>query len=314
MATERTLKRQLILERLFCPLQRTFVDVPVYIWRYSKGLGEYLRIMDVLDRRGIDLSPFLVAAAKGIKIPVTPIENPKTGFSSYFIIRMIDDEDETFKVDCLIRDTDLYFMGIRRWMIKQGWSRWYRFREDDMNLPAMFDAIVMPSITSGYEGCMYVRPGGIEAMRTMFKAFAQYPDGIVQDTRMQIACYRFMATIPESRRQLSLKQELIKRISQGKPPSPLTEQLYHAMHCWGQRGNFVLQSRLNNLLLSHRRLPSKTWSHPNFDLVQMRDLIGEKGELLIIHHNRRLMGIPRSEIIQMEQKAKEEDAISARRR
>lgn len=126
-------------------------DVPVYIWRYSKGLGEYLRIMDVLDCRGIDLSPFLVAAAKGVKIPVTPLTNPKTGFSSYFIIRMIDDEDETFKVDCLIRDTDLYFMGIRRWKILEGWSQWYRFMEPDMTLPAMFNAIEMP-ILSGYSG------------------------------------------------------------------------------------------------------------------------------------------------------------------
>lgn len=73
--------------------------------------------------------------------------------------------------------------------------------------------------------------------------------------------------------------------------------------------------RLDNRLLPHHHmLPSKTWSHPTFDLVQMRDLIGEKGELLIINHNRSLMRIPISKILQMEQKAKEENAISAHRK
>jgi hypothetical protein len=128
-----------------------FQDVPVYVWRYARGIGEYFRMLDALKWREIDLSPFLVAAAKGVKIPVTPLVNPVTGWSSYFIIRMIDDEDETYKVDCLIRDSDLYFMGFRRWMMLNGWSSWYRFRELDMVLPNMFNAIELP-VKSGYSG------------------------------------------------------------------------------------------------------------------------------------------------------------------
>lgn len=120
----------------------------------------YLKMMDALEDRQKNISPFLVEAAKGIRIPVTPLVNPKTGFSSHFIVRMIDDEDDKYQVDCLIRDIDLYFVGFRRHLkqIKEGlgdttpgWSRWYRFKEDDMVLPDMFDAIKLP-ISSGYKG------------------------------------------------------------------------------------------------------------------------------------------------------------------
>ncbi|CAN6199682.1 unnamed protein product [Urochloa humidicola] len=238
-------------------------DVPVYVWRYAKGLGEYLKMMDALECREIDLSPFLVAAAKGVKIPVTPLINPVTGFSSHFIIRMIDDDDDRYKVDCLIRDSDLYFMSFRRWRILMGWSRWYRFPEKDMILPKMFDPIKL-SVMSGYSGSKFVQPGGVEAMRTMFKAFAQYPDGTVSMDSLQKACYCFMATVPESRRQRSVNRELIKRISGadklirisgagelisgagGKGSSALEEELYEGMHAWTKKGTFVLQKWLEN--------------------------------------------------------------------
>jgi hypothetical protein len=143
-------------------------------------------------------------------------------------------------------------------------------------------------------------------MRIMFKAFSRYryPEGTVPTEVLQVACYCFMATVPESRRQKSLSHELARRIAQDEQPSPLSEELYAAMHSWDKKGAFVLQTRLDNRLLPHHMVPRSSWSYPTFDLVQMRDIIGEKGELTLINHKKSLMGIPESEIEEKAEQAR----------
>lgn len=134
----------------------------------------------------------------------------------------------------------------------------------------------------------------------MFHTLSQYPDGKASLDAVQVACYCFMATVCESRRQLSVNLEMINRISREAGSSCFDKKLWDTMHTWGQKGRVVLEYRQTNRLLSHRRL-DETWH--KYGLVQIRDLIGEKGEVLVIRNQRDLMGILESEIIEMEEKA-----------
>ncbi|XP_066396555.1 uncharacterized protein [Miscanthus floridulus] len=69
---------------------------------------------DSLEHRQRALSPFTEGR---YCIPVTPLCNPKTNLSSHFILRLTDSEDQTYAVDCLVRDVDLYFVAFWRRLI-----------------------------------------------------------------------------------------------------------------------------------------------------------------------------------------------------
>ncbi|TVU37505.1 hypothetical protein EJB05_10821 [Eragrostis curvula] len=97
------------LSILCCPEQPTFLSIQVHVFDIARGTCGYVGTLDVVMRRRNRLSPFTVNG-----IPVTPLINPKTGFSSHFIIRLIDSRKPRYEADLLFRDTDMYFVGFRR--------------------------------------------------------------------------------------------------------------------------------------------------------------------------------------------------------
>ncbi|CAN6185237.1 unnamed protein product [Urochloa humidicola] len=104
--------------KIFCKFQDRIEHVWVHEFDISNGyygLKGYLGTLSAMKDRQIRLSPFLIN-----KIPVTPLINPVTGHSSYFIIRLLDSNNPRYKVDLLFRDTDLYFVGFRRELVEEG--------------------------------------------------------------------------------------------------------------------------------------------------------------------------------------------------
>lgn len=152
-------------------------DINACLWKISNGFQAWCDVHKALKRRQISLSPFTIIA-QGKIIPVTPLMNPKTKMSSHFIIRMEDDEDPRYRVNCLFRDTDMYFMGFQREIILSdeelqseqqknvrkagssmqkgftgrlpGQGDFYRFSGSDMSVPDFFNAKKMNNLGAGY--------------------------------------------------------------------------------------------------------------------------------------------------------------------
>lgn len=102
-------------DKLFCPYQNSVNDLQVHIFDIANGkygLKGYLGTLSAMNYRQLRWSPFTING-----IPVTPLRNPKSGSSSFFIIRLIDSRNPRYKVDLLIRDVDLYFVGFRRELV-----------------------------------------------------------------------------------------------------------------------------------------------------------------------------------------------------
>lgn len=115
-----------------------FQDIPVVECDISQGLDSYHQTMRLKKLREQDLSPFFVGYPHNI--PVTPLDNPRTGLSSFHIVRLVNGLNGRYRVDLLIRDTDLYFIAFRRELILTeeekrqgmigGWGRWNKFKDE----------------------------------------------------------------------------------------------------------------------------------------------------------------------------------------
>lgn len=81
-------------------------DVKVYVFDTARGAPAYMGTLAAVRHRMLRQAPFLFHGTL-----VTPMINPKTEFSSHFIIRLLNSAQPTYMVDCLVRDSDLYFVG-----------------------------------------------------------------------------------------------------------------------------------------------------------------------------------------------------------
>ncbi|XP_062187987.1 uncharacterized protein LOC133891293 isoform X1 [Phragmites australis] len=252
--------------------------------------------------------------------------------SSHYIIRLINGQNPTYNVDCMIRDTDLYFVAFRRRLVLSpnealleekrmqgmasssekkknktpqgrvpGWGTWYRFRGTDMEVPAFLDAQ-----DSGIS-CMYgpkeqITPGGFTAAEDMLLTMATFQDNPVPSRDIMRACNRFSTMVCEPSRLRSMYREMMMRVSTGMDPHILSDLLWENITNWNQLGSEVLLGHLIGCLDSNYQLPE--WCVTHHNLKTMDDLVGHHGEIMLIKHDLALMrGITEDEIKKLVQKA-----------
>jgi hypothetical protein len=109
-----------------------------------------------------------------------------------------------------------------------------------------------------------------------------------------------MGTVSEPSRLFSFFLEISRRIAAGEVPSPLNNLLLSNIDNWGQLGNVVLDARLLDRLGSYRLLPLWCWRH---NLVIMRELIGQRGKILVIRIDRKKIGISEERLKEIEKEA-----------
>lgn len=132
--------------------------MPVVGHEIRDGSKAYRKMMKKRRKRAGRIASALIGP---YKIPVTPLPNPVTGVS-YHIVRLTDRRKPRYRVDLLVRDTDLYIVAFRRqrqdhtdkWFGKT----WYRY-SDVKDLPKEIEVHAKPlhfksSHSFGYDDCL----------------------------------------------------------------------------------------------------------------------------------------------------------------
>uniref|UniRef100_A0A0D3GW84 rRNA N-glycosidase n=1 Tax=Oryza barthii TaxID=65489 RepID=A0A0D3GW84_9ORYZ len=329
---------RLNIDKLFCPRQDGIQDIHVHEWDIAGGLRSYLEMLKAMKRRQINIAPFTVGG-RDLHIPVTPLENPKNGFSSHFIIRIVNSEDPRYSVDCLIRDTDLYFMAFRRRLVltleeeetlaeeikrqeeaaesssskskkhksqkgmrKVGWGTWYSFKVTDvgMRVPDFLEAVYC-GITNGYDNNDLLTPGSLTDLYDMLLTLGKFEDNPVPSQSFQRACYRVMTTICEPCRLRTMLKEIVNRFRYNLSGYTLSKSLMDDMRSWTQLGAVALD--WHNRGDSSFQLPD--WCSKIHNVNNMEELIGKNGMVLLIRADEAKMdGLSEEEIDAISNKAK----------
>uniref|UniRef100_A0A453C7U9 rRNA N-glycosylase n=3 Tax=Aegilops tauschii TaxID=37682 RepID=A0A453C7U9_AEGTS len=248
-------------QRMCAPRQRNLNNVPVIhldIGRPPHGEDDdlaqrYEDFVRIIIRRLTKICP-----ATYYGKPITPYPNaanhPTEGHS-YFRVVFFSSTNDYARVEFLIRDFDLYLLGLRR-QLDGEWSPWYRFTPS-LGWPSFpMGEVVNYRFDGGHEH--KVDMGGRETLEFIFDTIWTWHLNDVRSTNLKLAVEKAFTLICEALRFQYVFDELVRRIQYGEDSSPLdiadlpSERVWKRIGSWGVMCEVALEAGLNDGLLRTR--------------------------------------------------------------